>query len=120
MRIGPAPPWVSTRAVTGVRSLESSTTRRGDGPRTSRVVSSGSSESMVPTPTSTASCIERSSWVTASAAREEMEVGLPRSAVRQPSALAAKAAVTKGPRASSSSRADSQSWRGKPWCIAPL
>src|SRR5918994_1510635 len=51
-----------TRAVGGVRRVESRTTRTGDAPATMRTVSCGSSVTTVPTPTSTASHAARKAW----------------------------------------------------------
>jgi small subunit ribosomal protein S13 len=58
-----AAPLTRTAAVSGVRRVLSTTTRRGFCPATRRTVRRGSSLQVVPTPTMIASCLARSSWL---------------------------------------------------------
>ena len=89
-------------ASSGMRRSVSSTTRIGDAPDTMRTVSSGSSLSTVPTPTSTVSHAARSACDTPRSGSPLIHFESPVDVAMRPSSVCAYLSTTNG-----------RSWRGR-------
>ena len=105
----------NTFAVGGVRSVESRTTRMGDGPSTMRTVSRGSSAATVPTPTSTASHAARRACETRRSSSPEIHFDSPVVVAMRPSSVCANFTATYGrhPRSRTEPRSDVASTAGR-------